>query len=362
MRNLYPILLFEKHAARYEESASVLYEKLIDLGYKNIYFILDKNCSYLHEIDPKYRKHIVYKYSLKHYLYLFCCNTFISSESIAHACEVRTSNILINKKIKDPKLNYVFLQHGVMYMVSLSSTSRRFFHKKKTEGLKRVVVSSHLEEQHFTDYAKYDSEDIYVCGIPKFDRNEWDKDANKIIIMPTWRPWEYNQARLNFTETMYYKMILKILDSIPDEYRDNIIVLPHPLIAEAMNEIDGEILKYMNFDDKYDDLLKYAKVLITDYSSIAYDAFYRGSNIIFYWEEKNYCMECYGENTYLMLNEENSFGDICYNQQELRSVFEKNYLQDQDEKYISSYRKIVEFNDGKNTDRLIEFLNRDNLI
>ena len=37
------IILFEKKSERYEESASVLFEKLIDEGYKNVFYILDKN-------------------------------------------------------------------------------------------------------------------------------------------------------------------------------------------------------------------------------------------------------------------------------------------------------------------------------
>ena len=40
------VLLYEKESSRYEESASVLYEKLIDDGYKDAYFILDKNYSH----------------------------------------------------------------------------------------------------------------------------------------------------------------------------------------------------------------------------------------------------------------------------------------------------------------------------
>ncbi|WP_455539587.1 CDP-glycerol glycerophosphotransferase family protein [Terrisporobacter sp.] len=157
-------------------------------------------------------------------------------------------------------------------------------------------------------------------------------------------------------------MTKKILDSIPEEYKEKVIVLPHPLIAESMSKVNGEISKYMDFKSKYNDLLKDAKVLITDYSSISYDAFYRGSNVIFYWEEKDYCMECYGDDTKLMLNEDNIFGDICYDMQDLKSIFEKNYTQNQDEKYLYNYRQIVEFNDNKNTERLIKLLKKDNLI
>ena len=80
----------------------------------------------------------------------------------------------------------------------------------------------------------------------------------------------------------------------------------------------------MVFKGKYYDLLKEAKVLITDYSSIVYDVFYSGSNIIFYWEEKDYCMEQYGEDTKLMLNDDNCFRDICYTPEQISDVIEKN--------------------------------------
>ena len=356
------IILFEKKSERYEESASVLFEKLIDEGYKNVFYILDKNNKNLHKINRKYKLNIIDNYTFKHYLYFFTAKTMIGTEMLSHSIDLRIANKYAMKKINSKRLNFVFLQHGVMYMISLASKTRKFFHKDKNTGLKRVVVSSKLEADHFTNYAKYENKDMYICGLPKFDKNKWTKDADKIIIMPTWRPWEYNQSRLSFTETPYFKMIKRIFESIPEVYKDKIIILPHPLIAEIITDVDDDIKNYMNFKDKYDDLLKEAKVLITDYSSIAYDAFYRGSNIIFYWEEKDYCMEQYGAGTNLMLNEDNCFGDICYTPEQVSDVIEKNYLQHQEKKYVDRYRKIVEFNDNKNTERLINYLKRDKLI
>lgn len=356
------VLLYEKECARYEESASVTYEYLLDSGYDNAFYIIDKKCKDYNVINERYRKNIIHKYSFKHYLYFFKAKTFIGTESPGHAIELRVANKYAARRVYSKELNYIFLQHGVMYMVSLTAKTRSAFHKKETNGIRKVLVSSKLEAQHFIDYANYLEEDMYICGLPKFDKNKWNKDADKIIIMPTWRPWEYNQSRLDFAETKYYKMVSRIFKSIPDKYKNNVIILPHPLIAEMITEFEDDMKKYMNFKDKYDDLLKQAKVLITDYSSISYDAFYRGSNVIFYWEEKDYCMEQYGEGTKLMLNEENCFGDICYTPDQLSEVIEKNYLQGQDKKYIDNYRKIVEFNDNKNTERLISYLKKDKLI
>ena len=76
-----------------------------------------------------------------------------------------------------------FLQHGVMYMVSLDSESRSFFKPMKTEGKYRVVTSSVEEARHFIELGGYDPETIYVCGLPKFDRNTLNEDADKIVVM-----------------------------------------------------------------------------------------------------------------------------------------------------------------------------------
>lgn len=356
------ILLFEKESSRYEESASVLYEKLIDKGYKNAYFILDRNYPYIKNISNKYRTHIVYKGTFKHYLYFFQSKTFLGSEALVHAIDLRISNKHALNKINDNTIDYVFLQHGVMYMVSLDSESRSFFKPMKTQGKYRVVTSSVAEARHFIDLGGYDSEFIYVCGLPKFDRNTWNPDADKIVIMPTWRPWEYNEARYDFKNTKYYKMIERMVNSIPHKYREKLMILPHPLFYDAIKDADFELKKYLNVNEKYDDILKETRILITDYSSIAYDAFYRGCNVIFYWEEKDECMEKYGPSTKLMLNENNVFGDICLKPRDLTNALEVNYYHGQDDVYKERYSRLVDFHDGQNTERLIEFLRKDEII
>ena len=66
-----------------------------------------------------------------------------------------------------------------------------------------------------------------------------------------------------------------------------LIILPHPLIVNELKKLPKAVSDTIVTNAKYDDVLKQARVLITDYSSIAYDAFYRGTRVIFYWEEKD---------------------------------------------------------------------------
>lgn len=355
------ILFYEKESSRYEESASVTYERLIDKGYKNIYYIINKNNIKLKNIDCKYKKNIIYKNSLKHIIYFFKCEKFVGTESIPHSMQLRIANRKILNKYEDKKIKYVFLQHGVMYMISLNSDLRTGFRKSKYR-LHKIVVSSKLEANHFIKLGGFNKSDLYICGLPKFDKSERYETADKIVIMLTWRRWEVNEATIDYTKTKYFKMIERIVDGIPKKYHDKIIILPHPLMISAIknNKDYSKFLPKVEF--VYDDILKECALLITDYSSISYDSFYRGSNIIFYWEEKEECLKKYGEHAKLMLNEDNAFGDIAYNNKDLSKLIESNYLKPQKSIFIEKFRKIVTFYDNKNTDRLINMLKEDNLI
>ena len=354
------VLLFEKNASKFEESASVLFEKLIESGYNTAYFIIAKEA--IDQVPEKYRKNVLIKNSFKHYLYFFKAKTFIGTETMVHSIDLKTFNILALMKVQSKNKNYVFLQHGVMFMVSLDSESRGMFKRQVLNGKYRVVVSSQAESEHFTKLGRHYDDDIYITGLPKFDKNVLNDDADKITIMPTWRPWEINTARENFLETSYFKMIMKIFDAVPEHLKDKVLILPHPLIINELKKLPKSVTDVIVTDPKYDDILRQTRVLITDYSSIAYDAFYRGTRVIFYWEEKDACMAEYGPTTKLMLNDDNVYGDFFYNTDGLTEAIERNYNNPQTEEQKEKYSKIVQFHDGKNTERLIAFLKKDGII
>ena len=354
------ILLYEKELDKYEESSSVVYERLIDEGYTNCYYIIKKTSKHNEFIKDKYKKNIIYAYTFKHFYYFFKCHKFVATETVPHAVELRAANKYITRKLLKKDYQQVFLQHGVMYMVALDSAMRGGFRKNGDELPKfiRIVVSSKLEQQHFVDLGGFNPEELYVTGLPFYDRTIKNKDADKITIMPTWRSWDYNTLVSNYKDASYYQFCKSIIDNIPDKYKDKIYLLPHPLILKKFKDTD--LNKWIPDIISYDKILEETNLLITDYSSISYSAFYRGSNVIFCWEELDKCMEHY--ETHLMLNKDNAFGDIAFKNTDIGKLVEKNYNTPQTKEYIDKYSKIVEFHDGKNTDRVIECLKRDNII
>lgn len=354
------ILLYEKEANKYEESASVVYEKLIDKGYSNCYFIIKKDSKHLSFIKDKYQKNIIYAHTFKHYFYWFKCNKFIGSELVPHSIELRAANKYITQKMIKKKYKQVFLQHGVMYMIALDSKNRGGFRKGGNELPinAKIVVSSKKEASHFVELGGFNYEDLYISGLPFYDRTIRNSSADKITIMLTWRPWDYNLLVSDYKKASYYNMIQKIIDNIPKKYHDKIILLPHPLVLDKFKNLD--LSKWIPNILSYDKILEETDLLITDYSSIAYSAFYRGSNVIFCWEELDKCMKLH--QSHLMLNNDNVFGDVSYNYNDLGKLIDNNYKKKQSNINKKRYKDIVEFDDNKNTERLINFLEKDKII
>lgn len=363
------VLLYEKKCQKYEESASVLYEKLIDMGYSNVYFIVDKSIPAVQELPEKYKRNLIDKDSDEHLEYFFASNKFISTETIEHALQLRIANKHAQDKINTDTgdMMYVFLQHGPTYMVSLNMDLRNGFRKKTDYKLHKTVVSSKLEAEHFIELGGMSMDDLYITGMAKFDRSVRNPGADRIVIMPTWRRWETNQARDDIKQTNYYKMVRLMYESVPEELRDKVIILPHPLMAERFADIpadseDSEFSSKILITDRYEPVLRDCELLITDYSSISYDAYYRGAKVVFYWAEKDECMTHYGEGTRLMLNMDNVFGPVAMNGAEITAAIGETYGREQDPVYLERYRKIIEFHDGRNTERIIEHLKQDGVI
>ena len=353
-------LMYEKGAARYEESAAVVYEKLMDMGYDNVWYIVNRGNPAIRDLPEKYRSHLIEKDSFRHLLMFFRCEKFVGTETVDHAMQLRAADRRIMSKTQSRDLTHVFLQHGVMYMVSLDADLRVGFVNRKVRKY-RTVVSSEAEAMHFVTLGGFPREELYVTGLAKFDRSVSEPGADLIMIMPTWRRWEANLAQRDFTKTGYYRMLERIVEAVPEELKEKIVIKPHPLMQAMMEKEETPLSAYLRSDMSHDDVLKRTRLLITDYSSIAYDAFYRGANVIFCWEDKTECMKHYG-GAHLMINEYNIFGDICYDCGGMRPMIEENYASAQKPLYLRRYGNIVAFRDGRNTERIIGMMKKDGII
>ena len=353
------MLIFEKQLKNYSESGSVLFERLCVAGNRHVRFVIKKDSPQYELIPQQYRKAIIPAYTWRHYYSFFATGTFVGTEALQHAIELRCCVPRAQRKVNSSKNKYVFLQHGVMYMVSLDSPLRTAFSKAiQKYNFHRIVVSSELEAQHFIDSADMSKDSLYVSGLPSYDSLIQSPAADKIVIMPTWREWEYNQALTDPENTAYYRMMLDLYESVPENLRNRTYLLPHPLFLEAFRA--SPLAKYIPDFESYTDLLRDCSLLLTDYSSIAYAAFYAGANVVFYWKDKEECAQYY--QAPLMIDEQSAFGDVCWDAVAVTESIKGCYGKPQSPRYLERYQRIVSFHDGKNTDRLIQMMQDDGLL
>ena len=63
-----------------------------------------------------------------------------------------------------------------------------------------------------------------------------------------------------------------------------------------------------------------------------------------------------------MLNEDNVFGPVCMDSEDIMRAVNECYGKPQREEDLERYRKIVEFHDGKNSERIMNLLIRDGVL
>ena len=351
------VLLFEKSTKRAEESGFHVFEKIIEKNFKKTkaYFILDKNNKNFDKIKEKYKDKLVKKYSFRHYLYIYISKYFIASELSNHVMNTRIYIKSLKEAINKKPL--IYLHHGILFSKPIENPTREGFYKNKSQiNIYKCTVCSELEKgQHYI--MGYDDNDLIKCGLAKLDISYMNKDADKILFVLTYRDWEEGMTKdkENILKTTYYKSYMNVIKAFERaNMLDKFRVSCHPKFKEVLTKAAPE---YSNIiENDLTEALKNTRIIITDYSSVSLDAHYRGAYVIYYWAERDYLLEHYVGKP--ALTEETCDGVPVYSTDELieevKRAIEKNYKLD--EKYEERYRKINEFHDGKNTERLINEL------
>lgn len=357
------ILLFEKESFKADESGYCVFDKIVENSNikSKVFFVIDKKSPDYDRVINKHKKNILKKYSFKHYLYIYLSSYFISSELSNHVLNTRIFNEKLNECIR--KKPAIFLQHGIMFAKPIDNPAARDFYKKNLKiNIIKSVVSSELEASQFYK-AGYNESDLIKCGLPKFDKSKLNDDASKIMYMLTYRYWEERECLTDvyIHNTSYYKAYERVIEKFEKEgLIDRLILSAHPKVAGVLKKA---FPLYENLiETNIDVAISKSKIFITDFSSASYDAHYRGAYIIYDWTEKEYLIKKY--KAIPPINEKNCDGVPVFNVddliKEVKIAIENNYVLE--EKYQNRYSKINEFNDNKNSERLIKELQNLNIL
>ncbi|MEN2767352.1 bifunctional glycosyltransferase/CDP-glycerol:glycerophosphate glycerophosphotransferase [Ornithinibacillus xuwenensis] len=359
------IYLFMDRIDKADDNAEVLFEYANNVN-DNVkkYFIISNESK---DVDRLKKSGKVVKYgSYYHRLLLLLADKLISS----HADEVVLNPFgKIGKYYRDLfKYDFIFLQHGILQN-DLSNWLNKY-HK----NIKVFVTSSELEKNAVVgDRYGYDENEVALTGLPRFDRLE-NKNQKEILIMPTWRKQivgnfnlkgkrEYNE---DFTKSDYYLYYNKLINDprVIEKAKEkgyNINFVVHPNISLQIKDFDkNEHVKIMDPSQiSYRQLFNVSSLLITDYSSVAFDFAYLRKPILYYQfdvEEFHSTHILKGYFDY----EDIGFGPVIYDYEALVNTILQALDNDCniDEKYLNRINDFFAHSDRSNSARVYEKLSK----
>lgn len=277
----------------YEKEASVAQDNgyhFFNYCYKNnkkkdFYFVIKTDAEDYQDIKHQSDKILKFM-SFKYMVYMFAAELMISSESKGHSYDIRIQKGHLRDSLQKKK--FVFLQHGVTALKRVDYV----FSKSKNNTVSLYKATSDFEKNIIKNNFGYDESEIMLTGFTRWDVLE-DKSTEKdklIFVMPTWRSWMDGIPEEEFVTSDYYKQYRKLLESkeLNDILVKNNITLHfllHPKFIAYSDKftIAGDRIQTHQFGEiKINEMLMKSSLLITDYSSVAWEFFYMKKPVLFF--------------------------------------------------------------------------------
>lgn len=282
----------------------------------------------------------------------------VEYDSILHkfllcTCEAHISSHLTHMENHE-EIPQIFLQHGITVTdispyINPSSHSNFYIItslKSEYDSIKKEpykVIPSH----------------VLPTGLPRYDYLY--NDPKKIITISfTWRPNLYYQGEEEFLQSEYFKKYKDILGDKNlmteiSNYGYCIYLKLHPAMQKFVKCF--EEFSYINiWEEKYSDIFAKSDLLITDFSSIAYDFSYLRKPILYYQSdiEEFWKVALYNEGE--MNYEEKGLGDVVYKYDDLKAKV-LSYVRngcEMEEKYLNRVESLFIYCDKNNCERVYE--------
>lgn len=262
----------------------------------------------------------------------------------------------------------IFLQHGITHNDVSGSL------EKYSKGFHLVTCAAPRERDSFLagEY-HYFPEEIALTGLARYDRLYQNKQ--KIITFaPTWRqellgPPSTNDIRplvSNFTESAYWKNVLGFLHNqtfldAAEYYGYTIQFIPHPVLHPYLKTfaLDPRI-RIPNESICYRDVFAESSLLITDYSSIAFDFAYLEKPVLYFQFDKEEFFQGEHYKKGYFDYEKDGFGQVVESLEEVVEAsihLMKNHCR-MEEIYLKRVRNFYAFHDRENCRRIYEAIKK----
>ena len=179
--------------------------------------------------------------------------------------------------------NNIFLQHGIL-KDNISS-----WLNKSNMNLSFFLVSSDKEyESIFKLPYNYDKDIVQLLGLPRYDTLQNREDKKQIVIMPSWRRDLDHKSKEYVKDNEFFKRFNSLINNEKliqkaKELGYEIIFRPHPKVYSYIDLFNKNDYVKIDYDKvKYQTLFNNGSLMITDYSSVAFDFAYLYKPVLYY--------------------------------------------------------------------------------
>lgn len=322
-----------------------------------VYYCITKDSKQLKKI--KDLGNIIYHGTIRHYIYYILASKIVG----AHLGSCDPESPIIWKlegkgKFKKYKM---FIQHGITKELIPSLM-------KKNTGVNTFVCGAKPEYDYVKKNFGYDEAEVKYLGFCRFDNLHDFKEKNQILLMPTWRAWFGGSTwggnnDDEFLSSDYYKRFQSLINN--KKLEEYLVENDMDLVFYPHHEMQ-RYLKYFSTStrrikiakaEKYDvqDLLKESKLLITDYSSIAFDFAYMRKPIIYYqFDQEEYFSKHYQKGYFDY--ERDGFGKVIKEEEDLVKYLMKIINCKDFNKYINRDKSFFTLYGNENCKRHYEII------
>ena len=314
------------------------------------YFVIKKDSEEYSRLKKEYGNNILAFGSFKHkYLYLISDKIMSShpDDFILNPFPQRNrrflSGFLTIKKY--------FLQHGVG-KYDMSSWLRKY-----DKNLYLLLTVSDLDYNSFAGESyNFDKEVVQTLGFPRYDNLTNENLKKEIVIIPTWRSNLNTREDLITSEYIHrWNSLLnneKLINHAKEKGYD-IVFKPHPKSIEYLDLFDTHNVKLDNVKG-YHQILCDSALMITDYSSVAFDFAYLEKPVVYYQYGDDY----HFDPETAIATDEADFGEIIKDEDVLVDKI-ISYLDndcEMEDEYSQKVKKFFKYTDKNNCKRVYEWI------
>lgn len=358
-----PIWLISDRLMAGDDSGEVLYRYLRELPElpAKIYYVLSKDSGEFARVKRLGR--VLKYFSFRHRLLFLLADKVISSHADDYV--VNAFGRSVDDVVDLYNFDFVFLQHGII-KDDISNWLNRY-----SKNIKMFVTSTRPEYQSVIeeDYG-YGESVVKLTGLPRHD-NLRSEPKKKIIVAPTWREnlvggidlktgaKSYSQQ---FKQSEYFKFYQDLLN---DEklakamrahgYTGEFYL--HPALQSHTDDFQGsKIFRVMHMPHDYPKLKREGNLMVTDYSSVAFDFAYLYKPVIYaHFDEDSFYKNHISREGYFSY-ERDGLGPVTYDYQttidQMITYIESGCVME--DKYRRRVKQFFAYSDRNNCKRVYE--------